>query len=90
MRFSFCVRECDGVVDAEDVDACAGSHLNACKVRRAHGAKTKRGPRSTFVLPHCVRGVFVPLFCRHVHALAVVGPAPGSRTWASFFDFARS
>ena len=28
MKFLFCVLESDGVVDVEDVDACAGSHLN--------------------------------------------------------------
>ena len=28
MKFLFCVRESDGVVDVEGVDACAGSHLN--------------------------------------------------------------
>ena len=39
MMFSFCVRESDGVVDVEDVDACARSHLNIAWKSRIHQCK---------------------------------------------------
>jgi len=47
MTFLFCVRECDGVVDVEDVDACASSHLNTVRLRRVERTSCDQptGPR---------------------------------------------
>ena len=49
MMFLFCVRESDGVVDVEDVDACAGSHLNRLSVSERLGlwGVTGRGDRQS-------------------------------------------
>ena len=61
MRFSFCVRECDGVVDAEDVDACADSHLNTCKARGGPTAPRRNVARAR---PSFCRTACVACSCR--------------------------